>query len=310
MINFKTIFCLFCFFSVIILPLMAAESSSNVQVALPSDSKITIRWVMPPNENAKKNQHNLRFSVGPDKSPWIGISNKYLINPVRRYFIKLSNSYKDLIQLDNGALFISTPTEFGFIVQNKQNKQTPVASFQPISRLPIPGCRMFKGADNCVYFSGLNKTTSKYEVYLLKPENLSLNDMNIKTLKGYSKIFSGSAKVYAVSGDGNVSFISIGNTILRIPKIGDIPEIIFSHPYETITQFQYNKQSGLFYSTRNKVGYIGKNGQLEFFKGKSPQISLSGKTLYIFCEKDFGILAFDHIDDLSGINLRITGNSL
>ena len=166
----KTIFCIFSLFLFFILPLKAVENSWNGQVALPADSKITISWLMPPVKNSQNNS-NLKFSAGPDKSPWIGCNSKFLINPLKRYFIKLSEPYNDLVELDNGSLFISTPTEFGFIVQDKQNKEKSAAMFQPISKLPIPGCRMFKGADNCVYFSGQNKDTSKYEIYLLKPEN-------------------------------------------------------------------------------------------------------------------------------------------
>ncbi|MBU8902141.1 MAG: hypothetical protein KOO69_05335, partial [Victivallales bacterium] len=201
-------------------------------------------------------------------------------------------------------LFISTATEFGFIVKGGKAEKTPVSVLQPISLLPIPDCRMFKGADNCIYFSGFNITTSQYELYLLKPENIKIDALKIKTLKGYAKIFSSNKAINAVAGDGNISYIAIENTIVYIPSGNNSSETIFVHPNETITQVQYNKQSGLFYSTNNKIGYVGKNGHLEFFKGKRHQISLAGNSLYVLSENDFGILAFDHINDLSKMNFH------
>jgi hypothetical protein len=285
------------------------EPSWNAEVALPSDSKITIRWILPPVEKTqiqRQKLYNLKFSVGPDNTPWIGFNNKYLINPTKQYFLELSSQYKDIIQLDNGALFISTPTEFGFIVSDKQDKKSSLVGFQPISRLPIPNCRMFKGTDNCIYFSGQNKTTSKYEIYLLRPQNLSLNGIKVKTLKEYTKIFSGFREISAVSGNGEITFAATGNTIFYIPENNNSVEIVFEHPSEPVKQLQFNKLSGLFYATDSRIGYLGNGGQIEFFKGECPQISLSGKNLYIFCENDFGIVAFEKINDLSRMNFHIT----
>jgi len=303
----KTIFYLVCLSSI---SASAVEPSWNGEVALPSDSKIVVRWVSPPvgeTQNQHKKQYNLKFSVGPDNTPWIGYNNKYLINPVKQYFLELSDQYKDIIQLDNGALFVSTPTEFGFIVNGKQDKKSPLVGFQPISRLPLPGCRMFKGADNCIYFSGQDKTTSKYEIYLLKPQNLSLDGIKVRTLNGYTKIFSGFREISAVAGDGNITFAATGNTIFYIPANDTSVEIVFEHPSEPVKQLQFNKLAGLFYATDNRVGYLGDGGgQLEFFKGERPQISLSGKNLYIFCESDFGIVAFENISDLARMKFHIT----
>ena len=279
----------------------AAESSWNGEVALPSDSKIVIRWVVPPVKNREK-LNDIKFSVGPDETPWIGYNHKYLMNPVKKYFLELSNQYNDMIQLDNGALLISTATEFGYPMSRKLNEKSPVVGFQPIAKLPIPGCRMFKGVDNCVYFSGWNQAASQYEIYLLKPENLSSDGS--KTIKEYKKIFSWPQNINAVSGDGNISFAATGNTIFYIPANGDSAKIVFKHPTEAVKQLQVYKNFGLFYATDNRVGYLGGGGQFEFFKGERPQISLSGSSLYIFSESDFGIVAFDNIGDLDRLDFH------
>lgn len=286
----------------------AAEPSWNAEVALPADSKITIRWVLPPGKSAIQNRaklYNLKFSVGPDGSPWIGYNHKYLLNPEKKYFLEFPVQYNDMILLDNDALLISTQTEFGYPLIRKISKESPVVEFQPIAGLPIPGCRMFKGTNNCVYFSGFNPTNSQYEVYLLKPEKLGAGDANAETIEGYKKVFSCPEKIDAVAGDGNVTFISIGNTILGLPEDGSGAKKLFTHPAETVKQLWFNKRLGLFYATESRAGYLGSSGQLEFFKGEKPQISMSGNNLYIFCENDFGIVAFDNIDDLSRMNFQI-----
>ncbi len=164
---------------------------------------------------------------------------------------------------------------------------------------------MFRGADNCLYFSGFNKRTFHYEVYLLKPENVTIDGLKKKILKGYTLIFSSPKEINAVSGDGNTTYVATENAILSIQPGVKAAETILVHPNQSITQLQYNPQSGLFYSTNDKIGYVGKNGHLEFFSRARTQMSLNKTSLYIFSEDDFGVLAFDHIDALSRMNLHI-----
>lgn len=321
------IFCLLCLLLLASCDLSLTGPSAGAigpfekaQVMLPSDGGIAIRWVMPPLEDdalvkSRRNRYNLKFSVAPDGTPWIGYNDKYLLIPAIPLCLEVLNGYQDLTQLENGVVFISKPTEFGFMAAAKRrkglfssNKKTNSASLvavQPISQLPIPNCRMFRGENNCLYFSGLNKSTSQYDVYLLRPEQVTVDGQKIKTLKGYTQIFSNPKKINAVTGDGNTAYIAIENTILSIQSGAKVAENIFVHPSKTITQLQYNTRSGLFYSTNDKIGYVGKNGHLEFFSRKRSQISLDKTSLYVFSEEDFGVLAFDHIDALSRMNLHI-----
>ncbi len=288
------------------------ESFENAQVVLPSDGEITIRWVIPPLdhdaiEKSRRNRRHLKFVVGPEGTPWIGYNKKYLMNPVKQVWVEVLKSYQDLTQLENGVIFISKPTEFGFMVAAKRRKarSSTLVAVQPISRLPVPNCRMFRGADNCLYFSGLNKSTSLYEVYLLRPENVIADGQKRKTLAGYKHIFSSPKTINAVSGDGNTTYIATGNAILSVRPDIKAAETVFMHPNQSITQLQYNTESGLFYSTNDKIGYVGKNGHLEFYSRARTQMALNKTSLYVFSEDDFGVLAFDHIDDLSRMNLHI-----
>ena len=290
----------------------AAEPFGNGQVVLPSDSEIAIRWVVPPLDHdaikkSRRNRRHLKFVVGPEGTPWIGYNKTYLMNPVKQVWVEVLKGYQDLTRLDNGAIVISKPTEFGFMVAAKGRKarSVPRVALQPIAQLPIPNCRMFRGTDNCLYFSGLNKSTSLYEVYLLEPENVIADGQKTKILAGYKHLFSSPKTINAVSGDGNTTYIAVENAILSVPPDVNAAETIFVHPNQSITQLQYNAESGLFYSTHDKIGYVGKNGHLEFFSRPGTQISLNRSSLYVFSEHDFGILAFDHIDDLSRMNLHI-----
>jgi WD40 repeat protein len=297
----------------------AVEPFENAQVVLPSDGEIAIRWVIPPLdhdaiEKSRRNRRHLKFLVGPEGTPWIGYNKTYLMNPVKQVWVEVLKGYQDLTQLDNGVIIISKFTEFGFMAAQRREdltslqqktKRTPRVALQPIAQLPIPNCRMFRGADNCLYFSGLNKSTSLYEVYLLEPENVTADGQKTKTLTGYKHIFSSPKTINAVSGDGNATYIAVENAILSIPPVVNAAETIFVHPNQSITQLQYNTESGLFYSTNDKIGYVGKNGHLEFFSRARTQMSLNKTSLHVFSEDDFGVLAFDHIDDLSRMNLHI-----
>ncbi len=77
------------------------------------------------------------------------------------------------------------------------------------------------------------------------------------------------------------------------------------HQSEEITERQYNTQTGLIYSTDDTIGYVGKNGHLEFYGRERSLMALNKTSLYVFSEDDFGVMAFDHIDALSRMNLHI-----
>ncbi|MBU8901367.1 MAG: hypothetical protein KOO69_01370, partial [Victivallales bacterium] len=100
MINLKTILCLLYLSSITIIPVSAEQPLWNAQAILPADSKIAVRWVMPPMKKAiTSHRYKLKFSAAQDNSIWIGCNNKYLLNPLKQYFIELSKHYKYLIQL-------------------------------------------------------------------------------------------------------------------------------------------------------------------------------------------------------------------
>ncbi|MDD3377048.1 MAG: hypothetical protein PHF08_06260, partial [Candidatus Riflebacteria bacterium] len=76
--------------------LRASELASVLETKLmiPMNSGVTVKWVVPPanfNEPLSKNLINsLQFSVDNQGSPWIGVEERKLINPVKGVVMELS----------------------------------------------------------------------------------------------------------------------------------------------------------------------------------------------------------------------------
>lgn len=295
---------------VVVLPafLLAKEEGQKVKIipdvtlVIPQKSDIKVRWVVPPQDSEdllKKvtvDQRRTMFSVDPKGQPWIGFHGKQIINPIMLFIANLSHPYQTFVHLESGALFFSTPTELGFMVAidnpSVDEKGIPIVPFQPIALLPLPNSQMYRGEGESLYFAGFNIESNKYEVYLLKPEGIKPH------IRGYRKIFESEEEITAVTGNNDVAYISIGRLVVKVSKKDGGISRLFLHPTKDITELAYSQDAGLFYATREGVGFLSDKGTLEFLKTPSPKIFLQKKILYVLFPANLGIVAIENISDL------------
>lgn len=280
---------------------------------LPEQAGVTSRWVLPPQakeivDSIKEEYSFFTFGLDDSGNPVIGHSGSYILNPIKQYQMRLSQPFSSMVYMDNGAAFFATETEFGLAIPSEpivsDEKGFPIVPFQPISTLPFPECSMFRGAGECLYFSGYNNASSQYEVYLLKPRTVMLDGVTSHVLSGYQKVFSSTERISAVTGDVSNCFVALGRLVLRISLLDGKVSRYFLHPDEDIYELAYSPMAGLIYSTYRGVGYAGTNGSLEFFKGPDLSINLRGDTLYLFFHESMGILALEHISGLHPLDLN------
>ena len=158
--------------------LRASEVASVLETKLmiPMNSGVTVKWVVPPanfNEPLSKNVINsLQFSVDNQGSPWIGVEERKLINPVKGIVMELSEPFKNFMHNSSGAMMFSTPTTMGFIGLASELKDNdgdfPVVPYQPLCNLPSFYSKIYKGLNNSVYI--VSEEQKKNVVYLLKPQ--------------------------------------------------------------------------------------------------------------------------------------------
>jgi ankyrin repeat protein len=281
----------------------------DTTIVVPADSSVGLRWVRPPLDKDKvwvgnRYASNICFSVDGSGNALIGINNGLILNAGNGYATKLSQPYTGFVHLDNDALIIATGADIGFIMPSDEPQKTPeglpVSVFQPIASLPLPDARIFKGADDCLYFTGRDDEAGDYAVYLLKPERTADGSSTAAVIKGYKKVYSGDEPVDAVAGDGKLTFIATGGALLMVSEAKQNVTKVCGLP-EGVRSLAFEPESGIFYSTGYEVGVVGFSGARPFLKTQEHYIYLRHGTMYILFKDTLGVLA---IDNIGGLNVE------
>lgn len=260
---------------------------------LPENCITKIRWILAP-ETTNKSQistNNIRFFIDFKNEPIILYDNKILFNPISGYIVKLKQSIRDVISLDNGVLLFSDNKNIGYLEVEKSSDIIPYGSIKPLIKLPMTDSKLFKG-DNTFYILGCHPKTSKYEVYFFN-----------NFTKQFNKIASFNEPISAISGKGEHFYLAQGKLIKEYKK-GKL-SLIYEHPREEIRELFYNEKAGLIYKTSNGVGFVKDNSALEFLQTENPQIFLKDTSIYVFFSSVNGILKIENIDDLKNYNFKV-----
>jgi len=292
-----------------------AKNVPGFRIALPTECSVKLRWVCPPFD-----QENLRqakwyeywnwydkfcFSIDASGQPWFAVPDRYntkgfVLNPARQYRFGLSHPLRGMVCLDNGALMFHAGHDVGFIGSTdapaNKDGMMMVLPFQPAVTLPLSDCQLYAGADNALYIVGPAES-GDHEVYLLQPEATSQSDR--KLLRNFRKVFTSPEPIGAVTGDGRVTFVSLGRTITKIVRDGQAPPEILVHPSGNIKQLAYSPGAGLFYATEHAVGLAGERGMWNFLGLNYARIALRNESLYVCVWDTLAVFALDHVADLA-----------
>jgi ankyrin repeat protein len=284
-------------------------SVPDLMLALPADSKVKVRWVCPPqdaNRVSEARWYDVSFAVDASGRPWLGLPHKNLVlNPTRQYRFSLSHPFSKLVCLDNGALLFQTDRDLGFLGLTDQpavRDANAVLPFQPMVSLPLPACSVHPGAGDCLYVAGPGPS-GNHEVYLLGPQRGPSGGK--RTLRSFRKVFECPDRIWAVTGDGDVTFVAFGQVIARIGRPGRTEPELIVHLTNEFTDLAYLPGTGLFYATRTGVGIATDDGGAwDFLRGYGAQIDLRNGTLYLFLQGTLSVLAFDNAADLARCRLN------
>ncbi|HPD18083.1 MAG TPA: hypothetical protein PLF61_00285 [Candidatus Goldiibacteriota bacterium] len=292
--KFKIIMCLyFIFFT------FSAYCKNNkedylkdVIVLLPSKSKIKFDWVVPP---AKEKQNaGCIFKMDNKGTAWFAFDGRYILNPNNGFLFKVKEQFDDFILTGNSKFLFIYKDYLCFIpsFDTKKIKENSLP-LQPLAKLPARNCRLYSGYDN-VYVSGKNQ--NKNEIYVVNFKELQKMGDAGKVIN-YKKLFTTEKNVSAVAGDGRDNFFAIDNLVVYVSTGIDKVSGYFLSPEENITGLAYDKTAGLFYCTKRKVGYVNKNGNLDFLYVKNPAIFVSDGNLYVYIPENDGLLRIKNIPE-------------
>lgn len=283
----------------------AIDIMPDATLLLPMAESVNARWVIPPaGEGFAKHYRDMRmsFTVDADGHSWIGFADGSVICPEKKYSFKLPETFWDFVCLDNGVMLFATTSRLALLsVVPGQNGQQPIVSLQPVAMLPPDCIRMFKGADNCLYFI-CGKENSENSVWLFKPHAYK----GTRGIAEFQKIFESEVPVNAVAGDGVNTWVAIGRLIVKIDEQKQLQRF-YQHPHQVIADLEYSLSGGLFYSTPFAAGFLGKSGAIELLNARGPDIACSGNTLYLLFSRDYGVMAVDGINLLPQYDQPLAG---
>jgi len=283
----------------------ATDIMPETTLLLPMAEGVNARWIIPPasdNFAARYRDMRMSFTVDTDGHAWLGFADGSVLCPQKEYSFKLPETFWDFVCLDNGVMLFATTSRLALLdVVAGQNGQQPTVSLQPVAMLPPDCIRMFKGADNCLYFI-CGKENGENSVWLFKPQAYRGD----RGLPEFQKIFESEAPVNAVAGDGVITWVAIGRLVIKIDEQKRVQRY-YQHPHQVIVDLEYSLAGGLFYSTPFAAGYLGKNGALEMLNVRSPDIACLGSSLYLLFSRDYGVMAVDGINQLPQYDQPLAG---
>lgn len=219
-----------------------------------------------------------------ESAAWFSYDLKSLMNLRNGERFILTQPLNDFIFLDDGSVFVASDKALGILSPVKPQKlsfsDVRVLLFQALLDLPAEKCVLVLDEEGSIYAYGYE---SKAGVW-------SLFKMN-RDFSGWRPVFSSGAWISAVSVSEGVVYIASGRAVSSFPVGGTVANIIFTHPFETITGIDNFPGKGLFYATRTGVGLIGQS-KTEFLKCPSPQIRVKDRTLYVFLPGSLGLMRF------------------
>ncbi len=288
-------------------PVMAQSMDMlpETTLMLPIAQGLNTRWVIPPAGSAFADRYRdmrMSFTVDTDGHVWMGFADGSVLCPQKEYSFKLPETFWDFVCLDNGIMLFATTSRLALLnVVSGPSGQQPTVSLQPIAMLP-PDCnRMFKGADNCLYFI-CGRENAENSVWLFKPRAYK----GARGMPEFQKVFVSEVPVNAVAGDGVNTWVAIGRLVVRIDEQKGLHRY-YQHPHQAVVDLEYSPAGGLFYSTPFAAGYLGNNGAIEMLNARAPEVACQGNSLYMMFSRDYGVLAVDGITLLPAYDQPLAG---
>ncbi|MHB0936010.1 MAG: ankyrin repeat domain-containing protein [Armatimonadota bacterium] len=286
-------------------PVPAPTPYPGLQIALPVESGITVRWACPPmtKEQAGKGYlYDVQLSIDTDGAPWLGLKGRNVLCPRKSLLFDTPRPYTGFTFLDNGALLVATKSDWGYLVPPEKTsapgKRPPVAAYQPVATLPSPEARLFPGVGG-PFFAGKNAATGKYDVHVLL---LGTNE-DLRGPAAYMHVFSADEPITAVAGGLFRAYIAVGDVVLVINPLDKT--LVATHRFDGAVQALACDNDVLYFATPETVGVLTEHGRFDLLRATNPRIAAHGDSLYVALPDTLGVLALDRTASLAQYDLNV-----
>jgi hypothetical protein len=268
----------------------------NTLITLPEESIVKIQWILAPHEKDRPpdvSDEHIQFAVDADNNPLITYKGKILFSPLKNYVVQLKQPIRQMICFQNGALIFTDGDSLLHIDDQRTEKtDIPRVSLKPITTLPLPNAKIFQGDGNSLYAVAYNVKTRKHDIFLF-------NHRKVK----FDRLFSSSKPIQAITGTGTHVFVAIDNRIEEYLK--GKRHIFYEHPRETLLELYFSDETGVFYKTKNGVGFVKNGKSLEFLQSNNPKVFLKGANMFVFFSNAMAVLELTNLDDLKNYSFSV-----
>ncbi len=264
---------------------------------LPKTTKLSFEWLLYPDENLKNTSAIL--NVDNKGLLWIGANNNTIFNAENKILFKTDTPFIYFLWTDNGVMFFQTEKYLSFIPSNSKKAFKPedgilTAPLQPLVSLPSENCKIKQATKSGLYF--ISKKDNKSFVYYSGEGGLKkVTDKSLAI--AYKEIFVTDKDINSVSGNGKKTYVAIEKSILEVNTDEKKVKNIFTHPANEITDIAYYEGAGIFYATKNYIGFTGKNTSFDFIKTPDAKLLIKNNLLYVFIKGNCGVLKIKNIKD-------------
>lgn len=163
--------------------------------------------------------------------------------------------------------------------------------FQTILKLPEKGMRMVPADAETLYIYGGTSRAQRLSVYLYRKDG------------ALAELARLPYPVTAVAGNGDVHFVAVGRSILIISP-GEPVSLVY-RPRSEVRSLAFAPPYGLFFATRDSVGFIHAAGKgFKFLAVRNAQVHVGGDHLYIVIP-DEGVLRSSPVNEFKKLADRI-----
>jgi hypothetical protein len=197
------------------------------------------------------------------------------LEEIKPYYLPDTLPAQNIYCCPNGELFTVTQRKLKRLIDNKM---------ESIFDLPGDSFRIMPADTNSIYIVGKMDEEQAYNVYHFQYKD------NV-----YYKLFTHTAPIAAITGNGKFTFIAIDSTVYLLANDETKRVMSCNSPIQSLSL----SGDGFFYSTANEVGFINQPDKPIPFIKKGAKTLLSHNDLLYILFDDGMLASINHTDKFS-----------
>ncbi len=260
------------------------------ELALPEE--VSARWVIEPSKGDRG--ADVSFAVDPKGTVWFGVGNMAFA-PTRNILFRADRQIDQLLWLGDLQLVRSGAVLGRFEALEDPPKGVPKVHLTPLTEIPFSSWRMAAAGSGDICIAGYNPLKQVSQIALLGPRAGG---------SGIRVLYETEAQISDVACDGKSTYFAAGGTVWKVAGAGRPAEVFHAQPRRAVRRIALNPGGGLFYGTKETVGYAGENARFDFMRCSRCRLAVAKDSLYILKDRvSGGVLRLEGVGAFSRLRL-------